>query len=133
MEEVTVYQYQIEFNKSEWAKVTEARREAAKLWTRLVKLHHFCRTHPNLIEKWPSESQLTAHFKGRFQLHSQTIQGIIAKFCTAIDVTRTKRKKGDKTARYPHHHKFYYNPIFKGQSLKLVVVVLFTQFVNAAI
>jgi putative transposase len=122
MEETTVYQYQIEFSKSEWAKVTEARREAGKLWTRLVKLHHFCRTHPNLCEKWPSESQLKAHFKGRFQLHSQTIQGVIEKFCAVIDGTRTKRKKGDKTARYPHRYKFYYNPIFKGQSLKLVVM-----------
>jgi putative transposase len=132
MEETTVYQYNIEFSKSEWAKVTLARQEAGKLWTRLVKIHHFCRTHPNLCKKWPSESQLKAHFKGRFRLHSQTIQGIIEKFCAAIDSTHTKRKKGDKTAKYPHRYKFYYNPIFKGQSLKLVEVATANIATNSA-
>lgn len=77
---------------------TELRVEAGRLWRRLVRLHKYCRRRH---WAWPSESQLKQHFKGRFGLHSQTIQALIEKFIANIDSTRTKRSAGDKSARYP--------------------------------
>lgn len=81
---------------------SEIRIESARLWNRLVKLHKFCRKrHWN----WPTQGDLEKHFKGRFNLHSQSIQALIGKFIANIDSTRTKRKEGDKNARYPWRDK----------------------------
>ena len=112
MEEVTVFTYSLSLSKQEWAKVSQARWAAGELWSRLVKIHRFCRRRH---WPWPTEAQLKVHFKKRLPLHSQTVQGIIEKFCATIDGVRTKRQNGDKTARYPHRLKRYFNPIFKGQ------------------
>ncbi len=94
----------------------DARRESARLWNRLVKLHKYCRKRH---WPWPGKYQLQSHYKGRFSLHSQTIQGIIDKFSANIDSTRSKRQKGDKKARYPwRDQKRYQVVVWKGQSIK---------------
>lgn len=94
----------------------EARRESARLWNRLVILHKYCRKRH---WPWPGKHQLQAHFKGRFKLHSQSIQGIIDKFSANIDSTRSKRKEGDKKARYPWRDQKRYQVVpWKGQSIK---------------
>jgi len=115
MQETTVFTCRMSLSPTEWAKATEARRAAGHLWTRLVKIHRFCRRRH---WRWPTESQLKTHFKRRFPLHSQTVQALIEKFCATIDGVRTKRKNGDKQARYPWRFRRYFNPIFKGQAIK---------------
>ena len=114
MQETTVLAYRVSLSPTEWAKASDARRAAGDLWTRLVKIHRFCRRRH---WRWPTESQLKAHCKRRFPLHSQTIQALIEKFCATIDGVRTKRKNGDKQARYPWRFRRYFNPIFKGQAI----------------
>lgn len=95
---------------------TLLREEAARLWCRLVKVHKYCRKRQ---WKWPNQSQLEKHFKGRFALHSQTIQAIIGKFIANIDSTKTKRNEGDKKARYPWRAKKRFQVVvWKGQSIK---------------
>ena len=116
MQETTVFTYHVSLSPTEWEKASEARRAAGDLWTRLVKIHRFCRRRH---WPWPTETQLKAHFKRRLPLHSQTVQAIIEKFCATIDGVRTKRKHEDKRARYPHRFRRYFNPIFKGQALKI--------------
>ena len=116
MQETTVFSYRVSLPPTEWAKASETRRAAGDLWTRLVKIHRFCRRRH---WRWPTEAQLKAHFKQRFPLHSQTVQALIEKFCATIDGVRTKRKHGDKQARYPWRFRRYFNPIFKGQALKV--------------
>jgi putative transposase len=116
MQETTVFTYRVSLPPTEWAKASAARRSAGDLWTRLVKIHRFCRKRH---WRWPTESQLKAHFKRRFPLHSQTVQALIEKFSATIDGVRTKRKNGDKTARYPYRWRRYFNPIFKGPALKI--------------
>ena len=116
MLETTVFTYRVSLSKTEWAKASAARKAAAELWTRLVKIHRFGRRRH---WSWPTDNQLQAHFKKRFPLHSQAIQATIEKFIANIDATRTKRQNGDKNARYPHRYRRYYNPVFKGQSLKI--------------
>lgn len=77
---------------------TKARSEAARCWNNMVRLHKYIRKRH---WKWPTEKQLKAHCKGRYDLHSQTVQGLVEKFIANIDSTRTKREKGDRNARYP--------------------------------
>ncbi len=115
MQETTVSSYRVSLSPTEWAKASDARRAAGDLWTRLVKIHRFCRRRH---WPWPTESQLKAHFKRRFPLHSQTVQALIEKFSATIDGVRTKRQHGDPQARYPFRRRRYFNPIFKGQALK---------------
>ena len=116
MQETTVFTYRVSLSPTEWVKATDARWAAGNLWTRLVKIHRFCRRRH---WRWPTESQLKMHFKRRFPLHSQTVQALIEKFCATIDGTRIKRRNGDKQARYPWRFRRYFNPIFKGQALKI--------------
>lgn len=95
---------------------TNARAECARLWNRLVKLHKYIRRRR---WGWPSKYNLQAHFKGRFALHSQTIQALIDKFAANIDSTREKRKNGDKKARYPWRDQKRFQIVpFKGQCIK---------------
>lgn len=115
MQETTVSTYRVALSQTEWEKASNARRAAGELWTRLVKIHRFCRRRH---WPWPTETQLKAHFKRRLPLHSQTVQALIEKFCATIDGVRTKRRNGDKQARYPWRFRRYFNPIFKGQALK---------------
>ena len=107
MQETTVYSYRVSLSPTEWAKASDARRAAGDLWTRLVKIHRFCRRRH---WPWPTDSQLKAHFKRRFPLHSQTVQALIEKFSATIDGVRTKRKHGDPRARYPFRRRRYFNP-----------------------
>ncbi len=116
MQETTVLAYRVSLSPTEWAKASDARRAAGDLWTRLVKIHRFCRRRH---WRWPTESQLKAHCKRRFPLHSQTIQALIEKFCATIDGVRTKRKNGEKTSHYPWRFRRYFNPVFKGQALNM--------------
>ena len=68
MLETTVFTDRVSLSPTEWAKATDARRATGDLWTRFVKIHRFCRRRHR---SWPTESQLKAHFKRRFPLHSQ--------------------------------------------------------------
>ena len=69
---------------------TNARMEAARCWNDMVKLHRYIRQRR---WKWPSESQLKKHIKGRYNLHSQTIQALAEKLIANIETTQTNRKK----------------------------------------
>ena len=81
---------------------TQLRFESARLWNRLVKIHKFCRRRH---WQWPSQGSLEKHFKGRFALHSQTIQALIGKFIANVQTTHSNRKSGDTKARYPWRDK----------------------------
>lgn len=99
------------------AQQTVLREEAARLWVRLVNLHKYCRKRR---WSWPTQGELEKHFKGRFALHSQTIQALIGKFIANIDSTRSKRKSGDKTARYPwRNNKKYQVVMWKSSAIRL--------------
>ncbi|WP_372759314.1 RNA-guided endonuclease InsQ/TnpB family protein [Litorivivens sp.] len=95
---------------------TELRLESARLWNRLVRVHKFCRKKQ---WDWPSKGQLEKHYKGRFNLHSQTIQAIIGKFIANVDTASALRKSGDKRARYPwRDRKRFQVVMWKGQSIR---------------
>ncbi|MHB8140275.1 MAG: RNA-guided endonuclease InsQ/TnpB family protein [Vulcanimicrobiaceae bacterium] len=93
------------------------RAECARLWNRMVGLHRYFRKRHL---PWPTEAQFKAHFKGRFALHSQTVQGIVERFFANVDTTRTNRKNGATRARYPHKSKRFVVPVWKPQAIKLV-------------
>ena len=95
---------------------TNARMEAARCWNDMVRLHRYIRQRR---WQWPSKNDLQKHFKGKYQLHSQTLQALVDKFIANIEATQTNRKNGDKQARYPWRCKKKFQVvIWKGQSIK---------------
>jgi putative transposase len=95
---------------------TSVRKESARLWNRMVKIHKYCRKHRLA---WPNSSQYEKHFKGRFDLHSQTVQALIKKFFANIETTTENRKAGNKKARYPFRSKKHFQIVmYKAQAIK---------------
>lgn len=116
MKSTTVFQYRLRLPKAAWEQSTAARAEAARLWNRMVKLHAWFRKRQL---KWPNCGDFESHFKGRFALHSQTVQAIVQKFFASIDGARTHRKNGNESARYPHRLRTHVNVVWKGQAIKV--------------
>lgn len=98
----------------------EARRESGRLWSDIVKCHKIIRRASFVLGdiKWPKVGDFEKQFKNIYSLHSQTVQALIQKFFSNIDTALTNRKNGDTKARLPYKSKKYFNPIFKGQSIK---------------
>lgn len=95
---------------------TELRAESARLWNDMVKLHKFIRKRR---WSWPRSGNFEKHFKGKYKLHSQTIQALIKKFFANIETTTENRKAGDKKARYPwRDQKRFQVVMYKASAIK---------------
>ncbi|WP_083277885.1 RNA-guided endonuclease InsQ/TnpB family protein [Colwellia sp. PAMC 20917] len=95
---------------------TELRRESARLWNDMVKLHKFIRKRR---WKWPFRGDFEKHFKSKYRLHSQTNQALIKKFFANIETTSENRKAGDKKARYPYRDRKHFQVVmYKASAIK---------------
>ena len=94
---------------------SQVRQETARFWNDLMTLHKFIRKRH---WRWPNKSQLEKHYKKKvYHIHSQTKQGLIAKFLSNVDTTRTNRKNG-RNARYPYKIKKNFNPFWKKTGIR---------------
>ncbi|MFJ8531726.1 RNA-guided endonuclease InsQ/TnpB family protein [Bacillus sp. NPDC094106] len=59
--------------------------------------------------KWINKTLLQKELKGKYALHSQSIQAVAHKYLFARDATHQAIKKGIKTARYPYKQKKNFN------------------------
>lgn len=64
------------------ATLKKAQQEAARVWNDVVSLHKKAR---EAGEKWPGRDDLQKHTKGRYQLHSQTVQMVCHQFLANVD------------------------------------------------
>jgi putative transposase len=87
------------------------REEAGRCWTDMLSAHVESRG-----GKWLSFSDIKKRFKGRYALHSQTIQGLAEKLEANIDTARELRKV-DPEARYPYHPKKYQTVVWKASAI----------------
>jgi len=92
---------------------TQLRKESARLWCDMVKLHKYIRKRQ---WAWPTPGSYEKHFKNKYALHSQTIQALIKKFFANIDTTTENRKNGDRKARYPFRDKKRFQVVMYKQS-----------------
>ena len=108
----------------QWHVHGSVRRETARLWGRLVRLHA-CIRRRNW--KWPSKGALEKWAKGKFPgMHSQSVPQTIAEFLEAVDSTRQKRQnlreKGDaaglEQAKYPWKTSRYRPVTFTNQAVR---------------
>ncbi len=63
--------------------------EAAQVWNLCMQRHKQARTEHT---DWPGRNELQQATKGRFALHSQSIQMIVHAFLATVETTRKLRK-----------------------------------------
>lgn len=87
------------------AQLRAGQHEAAQVWNLCRDLHQQARqTH----EMWPGRKELQRATKGRFALHSQSIQMVTHAFLANIAATRDLRRQGHTRMRYPWRDKEFY-------------------------
>ncbi len=95
------------------ARLRAAQMEAARVWTLCRDLHLSARQGHT---PWPREESFQQATKGRFALHSQTVQAIFRAFVGNIDATRELRKT-NRRMRYPYKDKRYYPLLWPAQAV----------------
>lgn len=96
--------------------IFEGQRESARLWNFCVAIHKEAR---EAREKWPNKDQLQKQTKGKsFQLHSQSIQMVVAQFLANVD-TACQIKKENKKIRLPYREKYFYPLMWPKQAVKV--------------
>ncbi|MFP5269976.1 RNA-guided endonuclease InsQ/TnpB family protein [Coleofasciculus sp.] len=92
-----------------------SQQESAKVWNTCKDLHRTCRV--SHLE-WLSLTDLQKHTKGKFELHSQSIQLVCRAFIGNIDSTKSNRQQGLKNIKYPWRDKKFYPAHWHGQAVK---------------
>jgi len=103
--------------KEQLAAMREAQKQAAREWMDLVAIHKAAR---ESRAKWPNRDFLQKFTKGKYPLHSQTIQMIVHQFLANIEAT-TERRRNESSSRawlrYPHRVKTFYPLYWPAQAV----------------
>lgn len=95
------------------ALITAGRREAARAWNLCRDLHLAARKNHT---RWPDRNALHRAMKGRFALHSQTIQAIAQAFLANVESTRENRQTNRKI-KYPWRTKYWFPLLWPRQAV----------------
>src|SRR6266516_3535242 len=96
-------------------RLKETQMEAARVWNECMQTHKQARLGHS---KWPGEQDLRDRVKGRFALHSQSIQAIVRMFVTNIATTRELRKDHpEMRMKYPWREKRFYPVCWPAQAV----------------
>ncbi len=87
-------------------RLREAQQASAEVWNFCMEMHKAARLQH---EKWPGRDALQKATKGRFQLHSQSVQMVVHAFLATIDTThQLKQTHPQMKMRYPYKEKKFY-------------------------
>src|SRR6266581_325115 len=102
----TVRVYRLKPTPKLFARLRDAQMEAAKVWNLCVQIHKQARISHT---RWPGRNELQKATKGRFALHSQSLQMVVHAFLANIDTTKHLRQTHPHMKmRYPYKTKRYY-------------------------
>jgi putative transposase len=103
----TIYVYRLEnLTRSQFNRLKSAQMEAAQVWNCCMETHKQARTEHT---PWPGRNELQKTTKGRFALHSQSIQMIVHAFLANVQTTRELRKTHPQMRmKYPWRTKRFY-------------------------
>lgn len=108
--------YRLPYQKSEvFERLKAAQIEAAKVWNECVAAHQNARRDS---EVWPNQTRLQKLTKGKYQLHSQSVQMVCQAFLANIDSTRANRLMGIRKMKYPWRTKKFYPLAWPAQAIK---------------
>ncbi|CAM4142434.1 transposase [Paenibacillus alkaliterrae] len=94
----------------------DCNRESAQVWNECLQL---AKDYYMKHQKWISQSELQKKTKGRFHLHSQSIQAVCHKYVFARTGAYQSVQKGIKTSRYPYKKKDHYNTKWAKDGFKI--------------
>lgn len=87
-------------------RLKEAQMEAAQVWNVCMEAHKAAR---QMHREWPGRNELQQATKGRFALHSQSVQMVVHAFLANITTTRELRQaRPQMRIKYPWRTKHFY-------------------------
>jgi len=99
------------------ATLRDAQMEAGRLWTDIVGVHRKTREDRT---PWPTRDTLQKHTKGRYALHSQTVQMICHQLLANVQAT-TERGRNEPSSRrwlrYPYKEKKFFALYWPAQAV----------------
>jgi putative transposase len=112
----TIRMYRLDnLSTSQFKRLKATQMEAAHVWNECMQTHKQARLGHT---KWPGEQNLRDLVKGRFALHSQSIQAIVRMFVTNIAITRELRKgHPEMRMNYPWREKRFYPVSWPAQAV----------------
>ncbi len=96
-------------------RLREAQQEAARVWTVCRDRHLAART---AHTRWPTRDDLQQATKGRFALHSQTVQMMCHQFLANVETARELRQTNTKI-RYPYKDKRFFPLYWPAQAVSV--------------
>lgn len=98
------------------AMIRAGQMEAARVWTVCRDAHLAARQERN---PWPNRDALQKATKGRFALHSQSVQMVTHAFLANVDTAQQLRSQGRTEIRYPYKDKAFYPLMWPAQAMRL--------------
>ncbi len=96
-----------------FGRLKAAQKEAAQVWNLCMETHKAARqTHV----KWPGRHELQQATKGKFALHSQSVQMIVHAFLANVNTTRHVKPTNPKM-KYPWKTKRFYPVMWPAQAI----------------
>src|SRR2546423_9051525 len=111
---VKIYRLQ-SLSPTQFRRLRDAQMEAAQVWNGCMELHKAARVERS---RWPGRNALQRATKGRFALHSQSIQMVVHAFLANIETTKHLRQTHPHMKmRYPYKTKGYYPVSWSAQAI----------------
>lgn len=111
---IKTHRVKLNLTKSQFELVREKQVESANCWNYIVRLSkEYYFEH----KQWIKKNDIQKLIKGKYNLHSQTIQGISDKFDANRKTISELRKKGNTKAKYPYKIKKFYVVPFKSSAI----------------
>jgi putative transposase len=108
--------YRLPYQKAEvFERLKTAQLEAALVWNECKSAHLSCRINQT---PWLNQTALQKLTKGKYQLHSQSVQLVCQAFLANVDSTKANRRAGIKSMKYPWRTKKFYPVSWAAQSVK---------------
>jgi len=102
-------------SKKECNLLREYQKETAQCWNAIITM---AKEYYDQTRKWISKSDLQKQLKGKFKLHSQTIQALTDKFVANRQATAKLRRLELRKIKYPYRKKKYMTIPFKQQAIR---------------
>lgn len=96
--------------------IRDGQMAAAEVWTACRDAHLTARRE---CQTWPNRDALQKATRGRFALHSQSVQMVTHAFLANVDTAKQLRNQGRTEIRYPYKDKLFYPLMWPAQAMRL--------------
>lgn len=113
---IRVYKTAFITSKRNLDRLFECNRISAQVWNDCLKI---AKDYYKQYGKWIGKSELQKLVKGKYPIHSQSIQAVAHKYLWARDAAKRARKQGITTVKYPYKQKKNFNTKWGNNGFKI--------------